>query len=144
MDYTKAIKKLLKLPVAFESIWVLTLAAVLIAILPHRRIVNIFGEEGGKATFDVSEKDQNRAKTIGRVIVKISRFLPWNCTCMQKALAACLMLSYRRIPSTLYIGVRKDKAYKVQAHAWLCCAQNTITGAKEKDSYQELSSFVRF
>lgn len=86
------------------------------------------------------EKKKEKAIKIGRTIEKITPRLPWKCTCMVKALSACLMLYIRRIPHRLFIGVRRDKDGIIQAHAWLCFGHVVITGGKEYDTYNKMSS----
>jgi hypothetical protein len=55
--------------------------------------------------------------------------LPWRTTCLVQALAAQHWLAGRGVETHLYIGVHKDAAQAVNAHAWLAHGDTVITGA---------------
>lgn len=52
------------------------------------------------------------------------------------------MLSTRKVSSTLYLGVARDKEKKLIAHAWLRSGKDIITGANEMEEFTEVARFA--
>ena len=69
------------------------------------------------------------------VITAISRYTPWKSLCMVQALTAQTILSIKRIPCTIYLGIAKDDQQKLQAHAWLMCGDFVVTGGDVRDEF---------
>lgn len=62
-----------------------------------------------------------RRATVARLthaISKIARFIP-DASCLTQTISCQAMLSWKGIPSTISMGVRKDDAGTLKAHAWL-------------------------
>jgi hypothetical protein len=45
------------------------------------------------------------------------------------------------MPNTLHLGVAKDPSRGLTTHAWLCCGDRVITGAREMNNYTEVATF---
>jgi hypothetical protein len=69
------------------------------------------------------------------------RRLPWNPTCLVKALAAQTMLRRRGIPAALVLSVAPNESITVKAHAWLEAAGTVVTGRREMQNYIPLYRF---
>ena len=52
------------------------------------------------------------------------------------------MLRRRQIQSTLYLGLAKDASQSLQAHAWLRCGEDIITGKAGHERFSVISSFA--
>jgi hypothetical protein len=72
----------------------------------------------------------------------MSRHLPGECKCLAQAVAAKMMLGRRGVPSTLYLGLAKDEQQKLRAHAWLRSGEVIVTGARERDKFHVVATFV--
>ena len=62
------------------------------------------------------------------VIPRVAARLPWRADCFIQAMAAQHWLQRKGIASALTIGTRKDQHGTFQAHAWLTCNEQVITG----------------
>lgn len=90
----------------------------------------------------VSNADEETIKRVTRAVSRCSRYAPWSTKCLVDAITAKLLLQWAGINSTLYLGVHKDKAKKLVAHAWLKCGERFITGRKGFQKFTVVSSFA--
>lgn len=100
-----------------EAAAAMTLASVMLRLLPFRMVVRLVGgvENGHPAGMAATDPV---AVAVGHAIRAAARRLPWKPVCLPQALAASLMMRRRAIPSHLCLGVQcKDGA--IAAHAWL-------------------------
>ena len=70
----------------------------------------------------------------------MSRRMPWKNKCFALAMAARMILRFRGIESTLYLGLKKDDANNLNAHAWLRCRDFFVTGG-DGTGFVSVSSF---
>lgn len=76
---------------------------------------------------------------VARVTHLVAPVLPWNCTCLVRAMAALRVLRRRARVATLHLGVRRGAG--LEAHAWLCCDGWWVTGGRERAGYTPLGRF---
>jgi hypothetical protein len=67
----------------------------------------------------------------------VSQFVP-AATCLAQALTLQVLLSREGIHSDLAIGVARDDAKGISAHAWLEIDGTVIIGGQERDRYTQL------
>jgi hypothetical protein len=67
----------------------------------------------------------------------VSQYVP-AATCLAQALTLQVLLSREGIHSDLAIGVARDDAKGISAHAWLEIDGNVIIGGQERDRYTQL------
>ena len=81
---------------------------------------------------------------MGWAMPRVSRHLPWKCNCLTQAIAAKRMMTRRGLPCTLYFGVAKNDAQHepFQAHAWVRCGTEIVTGDEQLDRYVVLLTLV--
>ena len=72
--------------------------------------------------------DNSDGQRVGRAIGRMAARVPWRSSCLVQALAAKRWLSAKGHSSSLYLGVRKLPAENVEAHAWLMCDGEVVTG----------------
>ncbi len=85
-------------------------------------------------------RNENRvtARHIAKGIYLAGQLLPKG-NCLPEALAACRLLGRYGHPAQLHIGVRKDGAGKLLAHAWVSSgSQVIIGGAQSAHEYQQM------
>lgn len=70
-------------------------------------------------------------------IPRAAKFVPWRSDCLVQAQAGHNWLSRQNIQSTLELGARKSPDGKIDAHAWLMCEGEIVTGG-------DISTFVPF
>ncbi len=125
-----------------EATLSLTVAQSLL-LVPFRWLVRFFGRlhPGAGVTLaalDAGEKSS--AFAVRHAILRASRGLPWNSTCLVRALAAQMMLRRRHLPSVLQFGVRSGAAIELSAHAWLRCGDMDIVGAETRAEYTPIAA----
>jgi hypothetical protein len=70
-------------------------------------------------------------------IPRAAKFVPWRSDCLVQAQAGHNWLSRQNIQSTFELGARKLPNGKMDAHAWLICEGEIVTGG-------DISTFVPF
>ena len=65
---------------------------------------------------------------IGWAIAAAAARVPWRSDCLLQAMAASMWLDRTQITYKLNIGVRKNAAGELEAHAWLTSGTITVTG----------------
>jgi hypothetical protein len=85
------------------------------------------------------------AGRVGRAVTRASRYVPAGRHCLTKALAAKLLLAGGGIQAQVRIGVAKDQAGRLIAHAWLEADGEVIFGAtaSELEHYRVLPHLDR-
>ena len=128
---------------------VLVEAAVLLAasrlsllLVPFRKIAPRLGVLHGESSHDVSSANTQWAHRVGWAVRAVARRTPWESACLAQAISAKLMLQRRHIASTLYLGLAKGEAQKMEAHAWLRCGEEVITGKAGHERFSVISSFA--
>ncbi|MEZ4590930.1 MAG: lasso peptide biosynthesis B2 protein [Chloroflexota bacterium] len=123
------------------TIW-LALARLTLLFMPFRKIAPQLGQSQQETTATTSPYNAQRSERIGWAVRAIARRTPWESACLAQAISAKMMLRRRQIPSTLYLGLAKDNAQKMQAHAWLRCGEAILTGAKGHERFSVISFFA--
>ena len=85
------------------------------------------------------------AHTIGWAVRTAARFTPWKSTCLVQVLAAQRMLQQRGIAGAFFLGAATgsegEKQQTLDAHAWLKCNDNFITGESGHERFTIVTSF---
>jgi len=68
------------------------------------------------------------AELIGWAIACAAARVPWRSDCLLQAMAASMWLDRIQLGYKLNIGVRKNAADELEAHAWLTSGNITVTG----------------
>ena len=85
------------------------------------------------------------AHTIGWAVRTAARFTPWKSTCLVQVLAAQRMLQQRGIAGAFYLGAATgnegEQQQRLDAHAWLKCDDDFITGEPGHERFTVVSTF---
>ena len=79
---------------------------------------------------------------VRRTIGAVSQYTPWQSNCLAQALAASRMLRRRHLPHTLTLGVTQDAGQGLQAHAWLACGEQIVTGGANRHQFTAVALFT--
>lgn len=91
-----------------------------------KRKMGILGEETAKEPLGAAYDEM--LETISIKVNCICERTKWESKCLVRALTAQKLLKYYKVPTTLYLGVRKE-GDKLLAHAWLRAGDYIVTGA---------------
>ncbi len=76
--------------------------------------------------------DETQILTVRRISIttaRVSRFVP-GASCLTQSIACQALLSWKKIPSTISIGVHQDFVSRFEAHAWLSWNGAIVLGAE--------------
>ncbi len=120
----------------------LGLVRVAVAAAPFRTLARFFGKQHAETGSELAPDDLRRVRRIGQLLRASADAVPWECKCLTQSVAGRLMLVRRRIPSTLYLGVRSGADGAFEAHAWLRCGSYFVTGGDGHESFTVLTHFA--
>jgi hypothetical protein len=124
------------------ALW-LTVATVLIRVLPFRFLAKLWGSAASPEPGLAKSSQPERVRRIGRSVARAAQLLPGNLTCLPQAVAAKAMLACRGIPTSLYFGVRQGGTGKLEAHAWLMSGSSPVVGTEIRREFREVVRFGR-
>lgn len=123
-----------------EAFLWLGLARGLLLTIPFKRIVPHLELAAKNASPFAGDARAELACEVGRATRAASRNTPWQSACLVQAMTAKMMLKRRGVPSTLYLGLRKEDG-ELEAHAWLCVDDYVVTGGPTHVHFQPISAF---
>lgn len=123
------------------TIW-LGIARMAILIAPFRLLARHCGRQMMEVPAVEELEHKYLLQQVSWAVAVMSRYLPWESKCLAQALAAKMMLNYRGIPSTLYLGLAKDRGKQLKAHAWLRSGTFFLTGSRGKNQFTVVSTFT--
>ncbi|WPC43293.1 lasso peptide biosynthesis B2 protein [Clostridium sp. JS66] len=126
----------------FQAFFLTGLIRFAILIIAFSTLTKLAGKYKEESPKYLSDMDRFTAKRVSWAVNIISRNTPWESKCLVKALTAQVLLKQKRISSTLYLGVAKDKENKLIAHAWLRSGKDIITGGDEKILFTKVAKFA--
>lgn len=112
-----------------------------ILFIHFNKLAKLAGKYKEESIQYLSDIERFTAKKISWGVNIVSRSTPWESKCLVKALTAQILLKQRKISSTLYLGVAKDKQNKLIAHAWLRSGIDIITGGEVRILFTEVARF---
>lgn len=118
----------------------LVLARLAVAVLAFRLSTRVLGLHA-EGPDPAAPRGHERAAVVGWAVDAASRRLPWPSNCLVQALAAALLLRCHSISATLSLGVTRDNAARISAHAWLSCGEVIVTGGHSGE-FEELQRYV--
>lgn len=124
-----------------EAVFWLGICRLAIPLLPFRWIAPYLGTHMAETSRVLDPHGCEVPHAVSRAIIRAAWHLPWECKCLAQAMTGKAMLKRRGMPSTLYLGVAKDKGNQLCAHAWLRCGNIFLTGEQGKERFTVVSSF---
>jgi hypothetical protein len=121
----------------------LTMAQLLLFV-PFRWLVPLCGQlhPGAASALRVLSEDEiSSAFAVRRAVRRATGRLPWDSSCLVRALAAQMMLRRRHLPSVLQLGVRTGAATKLSAHAWVKCGEVNVVGDESVAEFTPIAAF---
>ena len=123
------------------ALW-LGIARLSIVMFRFRRVAPHLGIHMAESSETVNPDCKDFVKQISWALQTASRYLPWKCRCLTKAIAGKKMFKRRGIGSTIYFGVAKDDKENLMAHAWLRCGDLVVTGERDMNQFSVVSTFA--
>jgi len=109
------------------------------------------GDASDSASLDSSEQSimsrlpghqRNQIWQVRWALRMAKEHLPWEGTCLPRALAGRIMLRRRGLPATVLIGALRGADHELHLHAWLTTREAIpITGVREGRGFRVLARF---
>lgn len=114
---------------------------MLLAVAPFRWIAPRLGQSMTETSGSITAEERELALRISWAVQAVARHVPFGFVCLPQAISAKWMLRHRRLPATLYLGLRQSEALNLTAHAWLRAGDKILTGQAESSSHQTIATF---
>ena len=118
-------------------------ARVALLIIPFKKLAPRLGRHKHETTKEMDWNALEDLRKVKRAVNRASRLTPWKSKCFVQAIAGKIMLRKRGFPSTIYLGVCKDKekGEGLKAHAWLRSGQFIVTGREGMMAFTVVATF---
>jgi hypothetical protein len=123
--------KLLFIEALFTSGWV----KFCLTIFPFNSVVRWLGTTNTESSIEADNESLVLRRQIKTAIDLCRKYAPWRTECYTMSLTGRIMLTRRKLPSTLYVGFMKDEEGKYKGHAWLRANDLYISGLKESRGF---------
>ena len=124
-------------------------ARVRLAVRPFRYVAPSLGEftrpddpRAAERAAYAGEAAAAAARRVRWAIGAAAPFMPFRAVCLQRAMAAQVMLRRRGIASVMHFGAPPEGERPIDAHAWLDAAGVKVTGYPLPPGMQEIACFV--
>ena len=108
-------------------------------MIPMKKLHDKMGIEGQESIFEETKENIAYARLVAFHVNRITTHLPWEKTCLVRALTLRRFLKKRGISCTIYLGVMLEDD-KMIAHAWLRCGTLYATGG-HGEGYATVTKF---
>lgn len=127
----------------FEAACTLIAALAAVKFIPFGRIAPGLGCLGTpQPVTPLAPELAQQAQRVGWAVRALAHYLPWDAKCLAQAIAAKWMLRRRGLPSTFYLGVDHGREQWLDAHAWLRCGDEIITGEPQHARFKVIAAFT--
>jgi hypothetical protein len=129
---------------AGEAAWRLLLAYSAVSLLPFGRVAQLWRLGPGETPDDSAAAVDAVATQVAWAVDAAACRLPFDSTCLMRALAGAWMLRRRRIPATVYLGAARDPddATAMIAHAWLRVGPAIVAGEEGHERFGVVGRFA--
>lgn len=137
------LKGKVRIKVLMLIIYYLIVARLITCLYPFNKYAILLGDKYCETLYDDMRDPELLywLKCCHKQFPKINKFMPWKSACLQQSIAAYLLLSKKKLPTTLYFGMKRNGT-KVTGHAWLRCGKFYITGGNGNE-YTLICSYAK-
>ncbi|CAM2008681.1 lasso peptide biosynthesis B2 protein [Acanthopleuribacter pedis] len=128
-----------------EVVLLLGVARFALLFISFQRLLRLFGLRAEKRQWQPETVSGPRAaeiRVVARAIRRCARHVPWQAKCLVQALTGRAMLARRGLTPCIWFGVLKEPDQAMEAHAWLVCDQQFVTGGEESGRFVPMTCFV--
>ena len=119
-------------------------ARLAVLVVPFRFIIHHSGAQHSNNAVLLlpSQKRQlEKARHSRKVIARARQCLPIEINCFPQAVTAIFLLRLRKVPYSLFFGVRRD-GDDFNAHAWVSCGHITVCGDNGQSEFKIISTYT--
>src|SRR5581483_2287760 len=126
---------------ALEAMLWLGIMRIAIRVLSFKQIARLTGLATNLSDATPTAEQIKTAQQIRWAVQAMAPKLPWETLCLVQGLAGAAMLRRRHLPLSLYFGVAKTEQGEFQAHAWLCCGDQVLTGGAGRQRFSVIAAY---
>lgn len=130
-------RKLLTIRIYILTAWY----RLCILMIKPKKLEKYWGIRNEETDPEESLDHYRYARVVSYYVDMVASKTPWESLCLVRALTARYLLNRKKIPSTMYLGLKKDENDKLVAHAWLRCGSLYVTGGNGKE-YAMVAKFA--
>ena len=123
-----------------EAAWFMARARVSVLIHGQDGSLNRHGNRVFEV-IDAPEPAPQVALDVARAVQTAAQNLPWNTRCLTQALAASRMLARRDVSWVIHVGLGRDQAEGLIAHAWVTCGHDVVLGGPRVNRFARLIAY---
>jgi hypothetical protein len=141
------LNKFVKLPFSeklsfAEAVLLLFSAKIMVYLIPFRKIAPYLGNVNGVYRTELTEHERTQANKVKLFIYMAAGNVSVKSVCLDQALACMVMLRRKKIPCSVYFGVKKNESEKkLAAHAWVVCGNEILVGGMRSNQYTPVAYF---
>lgn len=124
-----------------KAVFISAIVRFTLLFLPFKKVLGWLGEPGKETPQELIVSNTVYAGKVKTALWRCNKYTPWKTECYVQALTARILLRQKGVPSTIYIGFRKNYDSQYEGHAWLRSGELIITGEKGYTSFQVHSFF---
>jgi hypothetical protein len=138
-----ALQRFMALPghrraLAIEAVVALGIARLLILTTPTRWIVRRLEQQAERSRAQAGAAGE-AAREVGWAVRAAAPKTPWQSACLAQAIAGKWMLGRRGLRATIRLGVAKDAAGNIRAHAWLYSGDTILAGGAQAPRFTTIA-----
>jgi hypothetical protein len=143
----RRLRKFIQLPLRdqrllLEATFFIATARLALLVLPFRWIAPWRGKHMAVTSETQADRDDQIVRGVQEAIRRTSNNVPWKTQCLAQAIAATIMLQWRKIEGTVYLGIAKEGQTEVMAHAWLRSGRTIVTGSQGREQHSVVATFA--
>ncbi|MEO8884661.1 MAG: lasso peptide biosynthesis B2 protein [Mucilaginibacter sp.] len=120
----------------FEALVTSAYVRFTLSFLPFKKVMSWLGKTNVRPEVELTPDQIAQIKKTYHILKLCDKYALWKTECYTLALTGKILLRRRNIPSTLYIGFKKNEG-KYEGHAWLKTPNdNVITGNMDLTQFQ--------
>jgi hypothetical protein len=113
-----------------------------LSLLPFRRVLAWQGVPGVESPDAPDPSSLAYRTALHGALLRCARHAPRLATCYAVCLAGKVLLRWRGLPSTMYIGFRKTTDGLHEGHAWLRSHDTWVSGGGRRHHYHVHSQYT--
>jgi hypothetical protein len=122
-----------------EAVATLLIASLMVRFLAFHHLAAVVSGPIRRGSSSV--RHDADLKEIRWAIEAVAVRVPWRAVCIQKGVAAQLMLRRRKLPAALHYGISTHTSGSLEAHVWVTSGSHAVVGGETADRFACVAVF---
>ena len=125
----------------FKAFIITGIVRIAILNIKFDKLKSRLGKNNHESSKEIDVECYSYIDIVKKAVLRAAKYTPWQSKCLVQAVTVQYLLKKENIPSTIYLGVNKDKCNKMQAHAWIRCGEIIVTGGEISNDFKVVAKF---